>query len=63
MTAAGLRLALPQEAGELLTEMTRIRAESGVAVLVVPQAIEGAYLMSNLLLVEELMRATGSAES
>lgn len=37
------RLALQQDAGELLTVMARVRAESGVAVLVVPQAVEGAY--------------------
>ena len=37
------RLALQQDAGELLAVMARVRADSGVAVLVVPQAIEGSY--------------------
>jgi hypothetical protein len=37
------RLALQQDVGELLAVMAHVRADSGVAVLVVPQAIEGGY--------------------
>lgn len=37
------RLALQQDAGKLVSNLVRIKAESGVAVLVIPQKVEGAY--------------------
>ncbi|MFZ2854013.1 MAG: hypothetical protein WAZ34_07875 [Rhodocyclaceae bacterium] len=37
------RLALQQDAGQLVSALARIEAASGVAVLVVPQGSEGAY--------------------
>jgi hypothetical protein len=37
------RLALQQEDGELAATLARIRSATGVAVLVIPQAVEGAY--------------------
>lgn len=37
------RLALQQEGGKLASTLARIRSASGVAVLVIPQAVEGAY--------------------
>lgn len=37
------RLALQQDAGTLISSLARIEAESGVAVLVIPQKVEGAY--------------------
>lgn len=37
------RLALQQDAGELQATLARIRTDSGVAILVVPQDTEGAY--------------------
>jgi len=40
---SALRLAWQQDAGDLQTALARIRTDSGVAVLVVPQGTEGAY--------------------
>lgn len=37
------RLALAQDAGALIPHLARIQAASGVAVLVIPQRVEGAY--------------------
>jgi hypothetical protein len=37
------RMALQQDAGKLALDLARIEAESGVAVLVIPQKVEGAY--------------------
>lgn len=37
------RLALQQDAGKLAADLAHIEAESGVAVLVIPQNVEGAY--------------------
>lgn len=37
------RLALQQDAGKLASNLASIEAASGVAVLVIPQAVEGAY--------------------
>lgn len=37
------RLALQQDVGKLIPDLTRIRTASGVAVIVVPQNVEGAY--------------------
>lgn len=37
------RLALQQDPGALVAALARIRASSGVAVLVIPQVVEGAY--------------------
>jgi len=37
------RLALQQDVGKLIPDLMRIRAASGVAVIVVPQDVEGAY--------------------
>ena len=37
------RMALQQDVGKLLPDLAQIRAASGVAVIVVPQQVEGAY--------------------
>lgn len=37
------RLALQQDAGKLAAALAQIRASSGVAILVIPQVVEGAY--------------------
>jgi hypothetical protein len=37
------RLALQQDVGKLIPDLTRIRAATGVAVIVVPQNVEGRY--------------------
>ena len=37
------RLALRQDVGKLIPELTRIRTATGVAVIVVPQHVEGSY--------------------
>lgn len=37
------RLALQQDAGRLAAALAQIREQSGVAILVIPQAVEGAY--------------------